>query len=381
MSTLNVNTINAATSGQAVAVDIENPKSFRNLIINGAMTVAQRGTSITTGTGNFDKYTLDRWKVATHATDQLNLTVTQEAMGTALPGFASYIKVSPNVAESANDSNEYTFLRHSIEAQDLQHLGYGTSSAKSLTLSFWVKSNTTGTASITFEKHDATAYYITRTYTINTADTWEKKTVTIPGLTASVINDDNGQGLNIHWILSTGTDNQGKDLTSWSTYTDGDWIYGHVINLTDSTSDYLALTGVQLEVNSYSTDFEYRPKSYELARCQRYYYRLNSDDGSDSMFCLGWASSATVIQNFVNFPVSLRKAPDATDFEQSGTASNYRVNGGHGITNCTGVPTFETATKYSSSFSATTTSSMTTGQTAYFRSNGGSAFLAWSAEL
>jgi len=314
MSTLKVNTINAATSGQAVAVDIQNPRSFRNLIMNGAMTVAQRGTSITTGTGNFDKYTLDGWKVATHSTDQLNLTVTQEAMGTALPGFASYIKVSPNVAESANDSDEYTFLRHSIEAQDLQHLAYGTSSAKSLTLSFWVKSNTAGTASITFEKHDAPAYYITRTYTINTSDTWEKKTVTIPGLTASVINNDNGQGLNIYWFLSAGTGPQSVDLTSWSTYSNDDWIYGHAINLTDSTSDYLALTGVQLEVGSYATDFENTPKSYELARCQRYLYIEKADNG-DYMGLNGLVTTDAAVNANRTLPVPMRAIPSYTGTE------------------------------------------------------------------
>jgi len=251
----------------------------KNLIINGGMEVSQRGTSFTTGTGNFATYTLDRWKIATYATDQLNLTVTQEAMNQAVPGLANYIKVSPNAAETALASDEYTNLRYSIEAQDLQQLCYGTSSAKSLTLSFWVKSNTTGTAGITFNKHDATSYYITRTYTINSADTWEKKTVTIPGLTASGIANDNGIGLNIYWFLSAGSDYTSSDSTSWVTTADSKYAYGHAINLTDSTSDYLSLAGVQLEVGDTATEFEHRSYADELAKCTRYCQVFGTDSG------------------------------------------------------------------------------------------------------
>ena len=144
MSQLKVNTIRhtgatsdavtLASDGSCI-VKATNNLSNRNLIINGGMQVSQRGTSFTTGTGNFSIYTLDRWKIATYATDQLNLTVTQEPMNQAVPGFKNYIKVSPNAAETALASDEYTNLRHSIEAQDLQQICYGTSSAKSLTLS------------------------------------------------------------------------------------------------------------------------------------------------------------------------------------------------------------------------------------------------------
>ena len=280
MSQLKVNTIrhtSASSDAIELATDgtctakITNNLSNRNLIINGSFQCSQRGSSFTTGTSNFSTYTLDRWKIVTYATDQLNLTVTQEPMNQAVPGFKNYIKISPNAAETSLASDEYTNLRQSIEAQDLQQLCYGTSSAKSLTLSFWVKSNTTGTAGITFNKHDATAYYITRTYTINAADTWEKKTVTIPGLTASGIANDNGIGLNIYWFLSAGSDYTSSDSTSWVTTADSKYAYGHAINLTDSTSDYLALAGVQLEVGDVATDFEHR--SDELARCQRYYFK------------------------------------------------------------------------------------------------------------
>ena len=316
MSTLKVNTIRhtgASSDAVTLASDgtctakITNPKSFRNIVQNGSFQVAQRGSSFTTGTGNFSIYTLDRWKIATYATDQLNLTVTQEPMNQAVPGFKNYIKVSPNAAETALASDEYTNLRHSIEAQDLQQLCYGTSSAKSLTLSFWVKSNTTGTAGITFNKHDATSYYITRTYTINSADTWEKKTVTIPGLTPSGIANDNGIGLNVYWFLSAGSDYTSSDSTSWVTTADSKYAYGHAINLTDSTSDYLALAGVQLEVGDVATDFEHRSYGDELIRCQRYYQKIDYQVGSGS------SGNRVYYYSNIPFKTEMRDGPSLAD--------------------------------------------------------------------
>ena len=335
MSTLKVNTIrHTGASSDAIelasdgscTVKATNNLSNRNLVINGGMEVSQRGTSFTTGTGNFATYTLDRWKIATYATDQLNLTVTQEAMNQAVPGLANYIKVSPNAAETALAADEYTNLRHSIEAQDLQQLCYGTSSAKSLTLSFWVKSNTTGTAGITFNKHDATAYYITRTYTINSADTWEKKTVTIPGLTASGIANDNGIGLNVYWFLSAGSDYTSSDSTSWVTTADSKYAYGHAINLTDSTSDYLALAGVQLEVGDVATDFEHRSYGAELSRCQRYCY-IPTYDSSVGPYAFKYHTAYKAAQEF--FPVTMRAAPTCTMTYSAGSWTTHHPGPNH----------------------------------------------------
>ena len=348
MSQLKVNTIrhtSASSDAIELATDgtctakITNNLSNRNLIINGSFQCSQRGSSFTTGTSNFSTYTLDRWKIVTYATDQLNLTVTQEPMNQAVPGFKNYIKISPNAAETSLASDEYTNLRQSIEAQDLQQLCYGTSSAKSLTLSFWVKSNTTGTACITFNKHDATGYYITRTYTINSSDTWEKKTVTIPGLTPSGIANDNGIGLNIYWFLSAGSDYTSSDSTSWVTTADSKYAYGHAINLTDSTSDYLALAGVQLEVDStgsgVATDFEHRSYGDELARCQRYYETHNhlttakTTDGDVTSY---WStitsndSNTLVVSTGIIYKVPKRASPTVTIYNSSDTSTAARVN-------------------------------------------------------
>lgn len=286
----------------------------KNMIINGDCRVAQRGTSVTTGTGNFAAYTLDQWKVSAYATDQLNLTVTQEAMNQAIPGLANFIKVSPNAAESGGAADEYTHLRQTIEAKDCQKLKWGTASAESATLSFWVKSNTTGTACINFNKHDATSYYITRTYTINAADTWEYKTVTIPGNTASGIANDTGIGINIYWFLDAGSNYKTTDSTSWVTAADGKYAYGHNINLIDSTSDYLALAGVQFEVGTVDTPFEHLTYTEELALCQRYYQQWKR----------GYLAANSVGTSDINIgiplTVPLRAAPSiaALDMHRSG---------------------------------------------------------------
>ena len=355
----------------------------KNLIINGGMEVSQRGTSFTTGTGNFATYTLDRWKIATYATDQLNLTVTQEAMNQAVPGLANYIKVSPNAAETALASDEYTNLRHSIEAQDLQQLCYGTSSAKSLTLSFWVKSNTTGTAGITFNKHDATSYYITRTYTINSADTWEKKTVTIPGLTASGIANDNGIGLNIYWFLSAGSDYTSSDSTSWVTTADSKYAYGHAINLTDSTSDYLALAGVQLEVGDTATEFEHRSYGDELARCQRYYQVVvrGADYGSGiAPICNVIGYQANNAFGVVDLPVTMRAEPSLDAVSSTAYWKCFR-NGGNGDFNSIQLDECSNSHVELNFYGVSSGTSIALDQPGWMRSNDSSAFIGLQSEL
>ena len=387
MSQLKVNTIrhtSASSDAIELATDgtctakITNNLSNRNLIINGSFQCSQRGSSFTTGTSNFSTYTLDRWKIVTYATDQLNLTVTQEPMNQAVPGFKNYIKISPNAAETSLASDEYTNLRQSIEAQDLQQLCYGTSSAKSLTLSFWVKSNTTGTAGITFNKHDATAYYITRTYTINAADTWEKKTVTIPGLTASGIANDNGIGLNIYWFLSAGSDYTSSDSTSWVTTADSKYAYGHAINLTDSTSDYLALAGVQLEVGDVATDFEHRSYGDELLRCQRDYYKHIA--GNNLVVCLGFSSATNQVSGYIQFPTTMRATPS---IDHTNGDKYYRLGAGNlgGDKYVDGAWALQGATDKSTRIYATPQSTLTACEPGLVDATNASAYMAFSSEL
>ena len=345
-STDNINTSTPATMASINATGIVTATAFvpsegqlgrKNMIINGDCRVAQRGTSITTGTGNFATYTLDQWKVSTYATDQLNITVTQEAMNQAIPGLANFIKVSPNAAESGGAADEYTHVRQSIEAKDCQRLKWGTASAESATLSFWVKSNTTGTACICFNKHDATSYYITRTYTINAADTWEYKTVTIPGNTASGIANDTGIGINIFWFLDAGSNYKTTDSTSWVTTADGKFAYGHNINLIDSTSDYLALAGVQFEVGSVDTPFEHLTYTEELALCQRYFWGW-INPATKIGFCNAYQRTSDMFMANLRHPVEMRASPTLATSTDTGDFTAIWVNSGGDI-NSSGITT------------------------------------------
>jgi len=246
----------------------------KNLIINGGMTVAQRGTSITVSNSNW-LYLMDRFQFDENGSTSAILDVTQST--DAPEGFGYSLKMTATTADAALASADGLRLQHRIEAKDLQSLAHGTSTAKPVTLSFWVKSKTTGTNGIWVYKNDSSRQ-TSFSYTINAADTWEYKTITIPADTSSTINNDNGEGLRVSWYLAAGTDfNSGTLASSWESTTSANRAVGQVNNFA-ATSDYWAITGVQLELGSVATDFEHRSYGEELALCQRYYQKHISGD-------------------------------------------------------------------------------------------------------
>ena len=238
-----------------------------NLIINGNMAIAQRGTSFSASTSTI--YLLDRFLYINVDSPDSVYTITQDT--DAPSGFANSLKVDVATADASLDASDGTQIEHRIEGQNLQQLAFGTSDAKSLTLSFWVKSNKTGTYVVRLLQPDASSRMISQAYTISSANTWEKKTITVSGDTSGVINDDNGAGLNITWWLSAGTDYQSGSMpTDWQSYSNGDSAVGQV-NLADSTSNYLNIAGVQLETGTTATPFENLQYTTQLQLCQRYY--------------------------------------------------------------------------------------------------------------
>ena len=241
------------------------PLSNRNLIINGGMKVSQRETSVAviTGAGYF---TVDRFKTGLNTLG--TWTVAQES--DAPEGFSKSLKMTCTTADASPAAGDFATINHRIEAQDLQQLKYGTSSAETFTLSFWVKSNKTGAATVDFQQNDNGNELYSVGYTINAADTWEYKTITIPGDTAGVINDDNGVGIVVTWWLNSGSTYTGGSHGGWKTF---DSTSRNAINLGvgGAISDYFQLTGVQLELGSVATPFEHRSFGDELKRCERYY--------------------------------------------------------------------------------------------------------------
>ena len=313
--------INSSGIITATAFVSDTPLSNRNIIINGAMNVAQRTTSASGSFTTAAYATCDRWQFAAYATDQLSMNISQEAMN-SVNGFGKYLKMSPGTAESGGAADEYVSMRYKIEAQDCQQLEWGTLSAKSATVSFWIKSTVTGTACVNITKEDATKYQITRTYTINVANTWEYKTLTIPGLTASGIPNDNGAGIIIHWFLDAGSSYKSSDSTSWGTFADGGYAYGHSANFIDSTSTNWNITGVQFEVGPVATPFEHRSFADELRRCQRYYWKIAQNKYRRVN---GYKRGDSNCHWELHCPVPMRTAP-SPNLLAGGTFTNFNSN-------------------------------------------------------
>ena len=307
-SELQVNTITEATSGSGItfAKDVipATPLSHRNMIINGAMQVNQRGTADAT---NSNGYPVDRFRGRVNAMDNLVIGLSQE--NDAPAGFTKSVKLNVNTAEGALASDEYFRFEQTIEAQNLQHLNYATSDAESLTLSFWVKSNLTGTYAFDLFKPDTTLRNITRTYTINAQNTWEKKTLTFPGDTDSgaTIANDNGAGLQLQWILAAGSQWTTTDSTSWGNWANGRLAYGHTANWSTTQNNNWYITGVQLELGTVATPFENKSYGEELQRCQRYYWRMPTNG---YVFAIIDGNGTYVAPQF-HHPVRMRAAPTA----------------------------------------------------------------------
>ena len=279
----------------------------RNLIINGSCAISQRGVSTSFAhDGTTTAYTVDRFEFTISSNHEtFDCTVTQDS--DAPDGFSNSIKITTGTEESNIASDEFVFLRQRIEGQNLQHLKYGTSEAVSTTVSFYVKSSVTGTFGITMYSADGNRN-IGTTYTINSANTWEYKTLTFAGDVSGTINNDNGDALNVIWHLSLGSDFDSTDNTSWGAYSAGRWAYGHaqdgVITTAGAT---FQITGVQLEVGE-ATPFEHRSYADELARCQRYYEKIGGNSTYDP---IGQGSQRTTGETYfhVYFKQIKRAAP------------------------------------------------------------------------
>tara|TARA_B100000212_G_C27364855_1_gene529852 strand:+ start:864 stop:1982 length:1119 start_codon:yes stop_codon:yes gene_type:complete len=256
----------------------------KNLIINGGQQIWQRASATTTVV-NGQYGTVDRW--AFNKGSSGAYTSTRSTDVPSGQGFSYSNKLDVTTADTSVGASEIYLLKHRIEAQNLARLAYGTSGAKTITLSFWVKSNKTGTYTVALYKFDNTTLNYVREFSISAADTWEKKELTITPTAGSTthitssggaIDVNNDMGLDVNFVLSLGSNYTGSTNDSWST--NGNH-YGTTnnINWMDSTSNNFYITGVQLETNSagVATDFEHEPYSATLAKCQRYFQHHQGD--------------------------------------------------------------------------------------------------------
>jgi len=358
------------------AVDARYPSGRRNLIINGAMQVAQRGT---TGTPANSGYVLDRFNNGYSGLDG-TLTTSQET--SVVPeGFTTALKMSMSASESSLDAADYIVVRQVIEAQNLQHLKYGTSNAVELTASFWVRSSVASTYTAELYQQDSNLT-IGKTFTIDTADTWEYKTLTFAANTTGTITNDSGNGLQLSIWLDAGSNfTSGTFSTAWQTNDNTERVYD-TTGWLESTSPTFYITGVQLEVGNVATPFEHRSYGEELALCQRYYTRL--DGGDLDIGFVGYANSASTFQFVWHFPTTLRSAPtdfDYTDSDTSGTLDNWEIRQGgvRPVSTTVTIPGSSTNCMY---VQWTTVGNVLSGSAAgVFRSSASNTFIAVDVEL
>ena len=342
MSTLNVNaidkesgsTLTLGTSGTTVDIpsgatldldgaSVTGYRTGRNLIINGTMQVAQRGTQ--TGQGGSNVYSaVDRWEFASNSAARV--TTSQDTSG--LGNFSNSLKIDCTTADTSIAVSDQAGIRTKLESQDLQHLLWGTASAKTLTLRFTVSSPKAGIHCVQAYNRDAGYSYV-QEFTVTSANTAEEFTVTIPGDTSNGFANDNGAGLEICFPLHNGTD--------WQT-TSGSWQSGNFFstsnqqNLLDDVANNFYLTGIQLEVGSVATPFEHEFFGDTVAKCQRYYcksYNLDippqtNNSAGRHYFYLSPNTANGNKGSIVTFPVQMRSSPSVTIYnEASGTAGVF----------------------------------------------------------
>jgi len=278
---------------------------FRNIIINGDMSIAQRGTSFA-GVNDGD-YTLDRFLYDISGTDAYQFTVSQSTDVPTGQGFAKSMKFDCTTADTSLDADNYALIHTRLEGQNLQYLKKGTSNASSLTLSFWVKSNKTGTYIAELQDNDNNRV-ICKSYTISTSDTWEKKTITYAGDTSGAFDNDNGNSLKLNlWLLSGTQFSSGTLATSWESRTNANRAVGQV-NLADSTSNEWYITGIQLEAGTIASDFEFLPYDTNLQRCQRYFFSLGGS-ATYQTYGYGMCFSSSGGMIGIPYPTTMRSAP------------------------------------------------------------------------
>ena len=384
MSEIKVNSIKGVAASTAAltinntdgtcTANITNNLSNRNKIINGSMICSQRGSSFTS-----DGYTLDRFE--RQQSSDGAFTVTQST--TSPDGFANSLKVDVTTADTSLAAAQYAQIKYKIEAQDLQDLAFGTSGAKTVTLSFYVRSNKTGNYAFAIQQSDNSFKQASFQYAISSADTWERKTITIAGDTSGVINNDTGDGFILLWALAAGSNlTSGSTRSTFTTRVAADQYAGQGVNLLDSTSNEWYITGVQLEVDhtgsGVATDFEHRLIGQELALCQRYYFRFTPS--SQGFYGVGNIDGGNQGQIVVNFPTEMRVKP--TSMETTGTASDYQLRVTSSV-NCTGVPTIDsTSTINAMVIPAASSHGFTDKSGAFFRAANDTSFLGFAgAEL
>ena len=324
------------TKVEAPFVEGGGGSNFKNLMVNGDMRIAQRAASVSSHSA--DSYVnIDRWK--TRVYNQGVFTVSQSTTVPAGEGFASSQKWDCTTADGSPAASDFLIYEQKMEGQNLQHLEYGTSSAKKLTVSFHVRSNKTGAYTVGLYSADGSRH-IESSYTISSADTWEKKIVTFAGDTGGTINDDNGEGMKLWFWLGAGSNfSSGTHATSWAAYSQGNVLVDNQVNIADNTANEWYITGIQLEVGDDASDFEHLPNDVQMNRCLRYCVALSSNAGDQrlnpdaSYICNAFMYTASTMIGVLHLPVPMRVEPSINSSDATNSFTFYRNTAGDDMDN------------------------------------------------
>lgn len=350
----------------------------RNVIINGAMQIAQRATSVA-GITTSGYRTADRWTPVVISQGTWTNTIENDAPTGS--GFRKSLKMLCTTADAAPAAGDMVGVDQVLEGQNIQHFLKGTSSAKKFAVQFWVKSNVTGTYVVEMYDNDNNRH-VGATYSISASGTWEKKTIVIPADTTGAFDNDNAGSLYFRFYLGAGSNRTSGTLaTSWASFTQANDAVGQ-INVAAATNNFWQVTGVQLEAGDVNTPFEFEPYETTLRKCQRYYYYIYSN-GNGSGICHGQAYSTTGADFHIPMPVRMRTVP--TSMDTTGTASNYGVtnSAGSGIAH-SALPVFTSSaasTEAAAYVQSTVSSGLTAGNSTRLYFTTGGAYLGFSAEL
>lgn len=313
------------TTESGYSLGAGNASSFKNRIINGAMLIDQRNAGASVTVNTYDKFSVDRFNLETGGGG----VFTAQQSSVAPSNFVKSLLCTVTTTATFSVASDLAQIAQYIEGLNVADLGWGTASAKSITLSFWVRSSVATTYSIGFENGTVTRAYVA-TYTINAADTWEYKTITVPGDTSGTWATDNGRGLMIRWCLGTGSSRVAPSANTWNS--------GNYIAISGTTNPIMGtlnatfyMTGVQLEVGTVATSFDFRSYGTELALCQRYFqtYASGTLQGVNRYVNIGLVSGN--LSPSFTFPVVMRSAPSANlvtasfDTWTAGSSTTYTL--------------------------------------------------------
>jgi hypothetical protein len=358
----------SGTTGITLAGQFDSASTFgfKNRIINGAMVIDQRNAGASVTITSSGTYSLDRWAGWMSAASKYSI----QQSTTAPAGFTKSLKVTSLSAYSVSAS-DYFLINQPIEGVNVSDFGWGTASASTVVLSFWVQSSLTGTfAGSLLNSAQNRSYPFT--YTISTTNTWEQKTITVVGDTSGTWLTTNGVGIFVELSIGMGSNYNGT-ANSWQT--------GQYLSATGATSVVgtngatFYITGVQLEKGSTATSFDYRPYGTELALCQRYFWKIGGTAAYEQI-AMGLVDATTQVNCITLMPVAMRAAPSVG----YSSASAFNINDAAGQPSTTAVAINQAGLQTTGI--TVTTSGLNVGRAArFFIGNSTSAYINFSSEL